>query len=133
MKNYGLLLYLLLLSGPFNLTADPLADSTKVINGKKGWSFGGVPAVSFDTDLGYQYGAAVNFYDYGNGKTFPAYRHSIYFEISRYTLGSGVYRLFYDSEYLIPKIQVTADLSYLPELAYSFYGFNGYESVYHKE
>lgn len=133
MKNYVLLTMYLLLTGAFNLTADPLADSTKVINGKKGWNFGVVPAVSYDTDLGYQYGAAVNFYDYGNGKTFPAYHHSIYFEISRYTLGSGVYRLFYDSEYLIPKIQVTADLSYLPELAYSFYGFNGYESVYHQE
>lgn len=131
MKNYIFLLFSLILA--LELAANPLKDSTKITNGKKGWNFGIVPAVSFDTDLGYQYGAAVNFYDYGDGKTFPAYRHSIYCEISRYTLGSGVYRLFYDSEYLIPKIQVTADLSYLPELAYSFYGFNGYESVYHKE
>ncbi len=134
MKNHVLIFFcFFLVFGVISLKAKTLKDSTKVYNTKEGWNFGFVPAISFDTDLGYQYGAAVNFYDFGDGKKFPAYHHSIYFEISRYTLGSGVYRLFYDSEYLIPGIQLTADLSYLPELAYNFYGFNGYESVYQKE
>jgi len=134
MRKYVIFIFIFpVIFGTISLGAKTLTDSTEVIGKKKGWNFGIVPAISYDTDLGYQYGAAVNFYDYGEGKNYPAYRHSIYLEISRYTLGSGVYRLFYDSEYLIPKVQLTADLSYLPELAYSFYGYNGYESVYHKE
>lgn len=99
---------------------------------KTGWDYGLIPAIAFDADQGFQYGAAVNFYYYGDGKGFPNYKHSLYFELSRYTNGSGVYRFYYDSEHLIPGIQITTDLSYLPDQAYSFYGFNGYESVYHK-
>ena len=98
------------------------ADSIKV---KTGWNFGAIPAISFDTDQGFQYGAAVNFYNFGDGSTFPKYKHSLYFEISRFTKGSGIYRFYYDSESLIPGIQVTTDLSYLPDQAYDFYGFNG--------
>jgi len=105
------------------------ADSIKV---KTGWNFGAIPAISFDTDQGFQYGAAVNFYNFGDGNTFPKYKHSLYFEISRFTKGSGIYRFYYDSESLIPGIQVTTDLSYLPDQAYDFYGFNGYESVLNK-
>lgn len=97
---------------------------------KTGWGFGALPAVSFNTDLGFQYGGLVNFYHYGDGSTFPKYRHSIYAEISRYTKGSGINRLFYDSEFLIPGIRVTSDLSYFTEKALDFYGFNGYNAVY---
>lgn len=99
---------------------------------KTGWNFGAIPAITFDTDQGFQYGAAVNFYNYGDGSTFPKYKHSLYFEISRFTKGSGIYRFYYDSESLIPGIQITTDLSYLPDQAYDFYGFNGYESVLNK-
>lgn len=114
------------------LRAIELKDKPVEPQVKTGWNFGLIPALSFDTDQGFQYGAAVNFYDYGNGKEFPKYKQSIYLELSRYTKGSGVYRFYYDSEYLIPGIQVTTDLSYLPDQTYSFYGFNGYESVYNK-
>ncbi len=99
---------------------------------KKGWNFGAIPAISYSTDVGFQYGAAVNFYYYGDGSRFPAYDHSLYFEISRYTKGSGVYRFYYDSDQLIRGIRLTSDISYLPERAYDFFGFNGYESVYNK-
>jgi outer membrane protein assembly factor BamA len=97
---------------------------------KTGWTFGALPAISFNSDLGFQYGALVNLYHFGDGSTYPKYRHSIYAEISRYTKGSGVNRLFYDSEFLIPGIRVTADLSYFTEKALDFYGFNGYNAVY---
>jgi len=105
------------------------SDTVKI---KTGWNFGAIPAITFDTDQGFQYGAAVNFYNYGDGSTFPKYKHSLYFEISRFTKGSGIYRFYYDSESLIPGIQITTDLSYLPDQAYDFYGFNGYESVLNK-
>lgn len=97
---------------------------------KKGWTFGALPAVSYNSDLGFQYGALVNLFYFGDGTTYPKYMHSLYGEVSRYTKGSGINRIFYDSEYLIPNIRVTADLSYLTEKALDFYGFNGYDAVY---
>lgn len=106
-------------------------DSTK--STKTGWNMGLLPVVSYNTDLGFQYGALTNIYFYGDGKSFPKYYHSIYAEISRYTKGSGIFRLFYDSEYLIPNIRVTADALYMPEQAVDFYGFNGYNSIYNKD
>lgn len=106
-------------------------DSTVIV--KKGWNFGALPTISFDTDLGLQYGALVNFYYYGDGSSYPEYRHSLYAEVSRYTKGSGINRFFYDSKYLIPGCRVTTDLSYLTEQALSFYGFNGAAAVYRPE
>lgn len=97
---------------------------------KTGWTFGALPAISYNSDLGFQYGALINLYNFGDGTTYPKYRHSIYAEVSRYTKGSGVNRLFYDSEFLIPNIRITSDLSYFTEKAIDFYGFNGYNSVY---
>jgi len=105
-------------------------DSVPAQPVKTGWTFGALPAVSFNTDLGFQYGGLINLYHFGDGSSYPKYRHSIYAEISRYTKGSGINRLFYDSEYLIPNIRVTSDLSYFTEKAIDFYGFNGYNAVY---
>ncbi|MFW6290561.1 MAG: Omp85 family outer membrane protein [Mariniphaga sp.] len=96
---------------------------------KTGWNFGALPSISFDSDLGFQYGALVNLFDYGEGSRYPAYDHSLYFEVSRYTKGSGINRFYYDSDRLLRGIQTTVDLSYLSDQAYDFYGFNGYEAV----
>jgi len=97
---------------------------------KTGWNFGLLPAVSYNTDLGFQYGGLVNFFNYGDGSSYPDYLHNIYLEISRYTKGSAIYRLAYDSEYLIKGIRITSDLAYLPDEAFDFYGFNGYQSFF---
>jgi hypothetical protein len=100
---------------------------------KKNWNFGALPAITFDTDLGFQYGALVNLYDYGDGSRYPNYDHSLYFEVSRYTKGSGIYRFYYNSDQLIKGLQTSFDISYLTDRAYDFYGFNGYEAVIHTE
>lgn len=100
---------------------------------KKNWNFGGLPTITFDTDLGFQYGALVNLYDYGDGTRFPKYNHSLYFEVSRYTKGSGINRFYYDSDQLIKGLQTSVDLSYLSDQAYDFYGFNGYDAVYNAD
>jgi len=99
---------------------------------KKNWNFGALPTITFDTDLGFQYGALVNLYDYGDGTRYPNYNHSLYLEVSRFTKGSGINRFYYDSDELIKGLQTSVDLSYLSDQAYDFYGFNGYESVYQK-
>ncbi len=101
---------------------------------KTGWRFGGaLPAVSFDSNLGFQYGALVDFFNYGDPSIYPEYYDHIYTEVSRYTKGSGVYRLMFESNHIIPKVEWVVDLSYLPDLANHFYGFNGYESVFNND
>ena len=98
---------------------------------KTGLNFGALPAVAFDSDIGFQYGLLFNLFQYGDGSTYPDYRWSLYAEWSRTTKGSGINQLFFDSKYLLPhQIRVTADVSFLTEKALDFYGFNGYESVY---
>jgi outer membrane protein assembly factor BamA len=106
------------------------SEEKKTEKVKKGWNFGGLPVVSFDSDLGFQYGALLNIFHYGDGSTYPQFKHNFYVEWSRFTKGSGINRFFYDSKYLIPGIRFTSDLSYLTDKMYDFYGFNGYEAMY---
>lgn len=101
---------------------------------KTGWKFGGaLPAVTYDSNLGFQYGALVEFFNYGDPSVYPEFLDHTYTEISRFTKGSGIYRMMYESFHLIPGVHLTSDLSYLPDQAYHFYGFNGYESVFNQE
>jgi len=101
---------------------------------KTGWKFGGaLPAITYDSDLGLEYGALVDFYNYGDGSKYPDFIDHTYTEISRYTKGSGIYRFMFESRHIIPGVQWISDLSYLPDKAATFYGFNGYESVYNKD
>ena len=120
---------LLLLLVLFGLTAFSQENKKDQLI-KKGWNFGALPAVTFDTDLGFQYGAVVNFFNYGDGSRYPDYNHSLYVEVSRFTKGSGIYRFYYDSDQLIKGLQTSMDLSYLTDQAYDFYGFNGFDAVF---
>ena len=100
---------------------------------KQGWNFGALPTITFDTDLGFQYGGLINLYQYGDGSRYPKYDHSIYLEVSRFTKGSGINRFYYDSDKLIEGLQTSLDISYLSDRAYDFYGFNGYDAVVNKD
>ena len=122
----GLLLFL------YNSSFGQKADTTdkKKEKIKEGWSFGAIPVVAFEQDIGWKFGGVVNYYDYGDGTIYPDYRHSLYFEYSYTTKGSGIAQFIYDSEYLIPNLRVSAEASYLTERALDFYGFNGYEANY---
>jgi len=89
-----------------------------------------LPVVAYDADMDSVRRPGPVF-DYGDGTIYPDYRHTFYVEVSRFTKGSGVNQLFYDSKYLIPgNIRITADLDYLTERALDFYGFNGYMAKY---
>lgn len=105
----------------------PLGAAEKV---KTGLGFGALPAVSFDSDLGFQYGAIVNLYQYGDGADYPQYDHSLYLEWSRFTKGTGINRMMYDSEKLIKGIRTTVDITYLTDQMLNFYGFNGSQSAF---
>jgi outer membrane protein assembly factor BamA len=108
------------------------AGKNKAEKIKDGWTFGAVPVVAYDSDLGFKYGGLVNFYNYGKPTSYPEYLQSIYLEVSRTTKGSGINQIFFDSEHMFPNkpIRITGDISYLTEQALDFYGFNGYQAAY---
>jgi len=110
-------------------------DSTKTEKKiKKGLVLGPLPVIAFDSDLGVQYGALLNLYFYGDGSTYPQYKHLIYMEAAYSTKGSGIFRLFYDSDQILKNkdkyLRLSVDLSYLMESGLGFYGFNGYQANY---
>ncbi len=113
--------------------ADSTRASKKADKVKKGWNFGALPVIAYDSDIGFKYGALVNVFNYGDGSNYPKYNHSLYFEWSRTTKGSGINQFTYDSEHLIPGIRVSAEASLLTEQSLDFYGFNGYESYYNAD
>ena len=108
------------------------AQEEKSDNVKTGWTFGALPAIAYDTDLGFKYGALVNLFYYGDGSTYPKYLHSIYYELSTTTKGSTLSKFYYDSDQLLKNyyLRLTASFNYIRDRAFDFYGFNGYNSVY---
>ncbi len=97
---------------------------------RSGWTFGALPSVSFDADLGLKYGALANIYYFGNGDIYPEYYHSFFVEASYTTKRYGLFRLSYDSKHLIPHHRLSIDITYMPDALNDFYGFNGYEAVF---
>ena len=97
---------------------------------RKGWTFGVLPSVAYDADLGFQFGALTNIYYFGDGSTYPEYLHSFYAEAAYTTKHFGIFRFAYDSKHLIPDHRLSVDITYLPDGMCDFYGFNGYQSEY---
>ena len=100
---------------------------------RTGWTFGILPSVGYDADLGFQYGILSNVYYFGDGSKYPDYLHSFYVEAAYTTKRYGIFRFRYDSKYLIPKHHLQLDFSYLPDAMSDFLGYNGYQSVYNRE
>ena len=57
---------------------------------KTGTNFGPLPVVAFDADRGFQFGALLNLYNFGNGDTYPNPKSQWYFEASAYTKESSI-------------------------------------------
>jgi len=129
-----LFIFLIWLTLNNTIFALPVGDTVDSIQKpkqfKKGWKPFPFPVIGYNTDIGFQYGLALDLPYYGDGSIFPKYFHSFYFEASFTTKGGSIFQFFYDSEKLIKNIRVTADVSYLTEKALDFYGFNGYKAVY---
>ncbi|MBQ9137205.1 MAG: BamA/TamA family outer membrane protein [Alistipes sp.] len=100
---------------------------------KTGYNFGPLPAVAFDADKGFQLGALLNIYDFGDGSTYPNTRQQWYMEASFFTKGSQQYILSYDNRFLIPGVRWSSALTIFNDKAMDFYGFNGYQSYYDHE
>ena len=93
---------------------------------KDGWNFGPLPCVSYNSDLGLQYGVCADIFNYKG--VFPDYRQRIYVEASRYTKGQTLLHTQFDSRYLIPGIRTTFSASYQYDPMFIFQGLNGLEA-----
>lgn len=100
---------------------------------KTGINLGPLPAVAFDADKGFQYGALLNIYDYGDGSNYPNYNSRWYLEASFFTKGSQLYTVTYDNKEQIPGVRWSSTVTTSIDKAFDFYGFNGYMSYYDYE
>lgn len=100
---------------------------------KTGWNFGPLPVVGFNSDMGFQYGACIDIFNYGDGSKYPGYDFKINVEISTYTKGSSVFRTYSYWNNIIPKGKLFVDLGYFIDKKFDFYGFNGYAAPYFRD
>jgi hypothetical protein len=134
MRKFLLAIFSLLVSFASSYSQKSSTDSLELNKKRKeGFSFGAIPILAYDTDIGLKYGALANFYHYGNGSRYPFYNHSLFVRWYQTTKGSGVSEIRYDSDQLIPGFRLTAGLAYYTEKALNFYGFNGYKSYYNPD
>ena len=98
---------------------------------KKGWNFAPFPSIGYNSDTGFQIGALCEIFDYGDGSTYPGYRHKFNVDLSWTTKDQVKLHFFYDSKYLIPKVRLTAAATYILAQMYPFMGFNGAASPYY--
>ena len=128
-KTLLLMLALLLAAGGFAQEKKAKKEKTYNEKGeiiKKGWNFGPLPVVGFDADLGFQYGACLDIFNFGDGSGYPRYDYKFNVEVSRYTKGSGVFRFYADMPYLIKDTKLFFDVTYNYAKKFEFFGFNGY-------
>ncbi len=98
---------------------------------KKGWNFGPLPVVGYNSDLGFQYGACVDIFNYGDGSRYPKFDYKMNFEASAYTKGSLNLRFYGDFYNLMPNSRLFIDAGYFTDKRFEFYGFNGFASPYY--
>lgn len=97
---------------------------------KKGWNIGPLPVVGYNSDMGFQYGACVDIFNYGDGAKYPNYDYKMNVEVSTYTKGSSVFRFYSYWNNILPKGKLFVDFGYFLDKKFDFYGFNGYASPY---
>lgn len=97
---------------------------------KTGINLGPLPVVAFDADRGFQYGALLNIYNFGDGSSYPNPNSTWYIEASAYTGGTWNLYLNYDNKEIFDNIRLSVCTKYANEAALDFYGFNGYQSNY---
>lgn len=111
------------------LTALPSFAQQEQIT-KTGLNFGPLPAIAYDADKGFQYGAILQIYDYGDGHRYPNYDNFTYLEYSRFTKGSQLIQVKHDNKEIFNGIRWTSAIRINLDKAFDFYGFNGYQSYY---
>lgn len=106
-------------------------ESKEII--KTGLNYGPLPVVAFDADKGFQMGALLNIYNFGDGLAYPNPYSQWYFEASFFTKGSQLFVISYDNKTLIPGVRWSSNFTLTNDKAMDFYGFNGYMAHYNYE
>ena len=141
MKRFFALALAAIMFVSFNASAEPKKDKAekksevttadgKKQTVKKGWNFAPFPSIGYNSDTGFQIGALCEIFDYGDGSTYPAYKHKFNVDLSWTTKDQVKLHFFYDSKYLIPKVRLTFAATYILAQMYPFMGFNGAAAPY---
>lgn len=97
----------------------------------RGWDLAGVPALNFDADEGFGYGAILELYNYGVGV--QPYRYTIQPTVFLTTGGRRDYTVFFDAPVLLPSHwRVSAFAGREQQLAQPYYGVGnntGYDAT----
>lgn len=100
--------------------------------GPVGFEVGGLPAINFDSDEGFGYGALVHMYEYGEGGMAP-YVWTLQPTVFLTTQGRRDLYAFFDSPHLLPDgWRIGGFLGYERQIASPYYGV-GNETVYDEE
>jgi len=92
-----------------------------------GWEFAGVPALNYDADEGFGYGAILEFYNYGRGV--QPYRFTIQPTLFATTEGRRDITLFFDAPALLPRgWRMSAFAGREQQLAQPYYGLGNASS-----
>lgn len=121
-------IFILIAFALLGISASAQDGSKEIV--KTGWNIGPLPAVAFDADKGFQLGAILQLFNYGDGHNYPNYDSKWYFEASFFTKGSKLFQVRYDDKELIPGVRWSSALRVNLDKAFDFYGFNGYQSYY---
>lgn len=97
---------------------------------KEGWSFNFLPVLSYDTDVGYEFGLNSVIYNYGKDSVYPRYLQAFILDFSYSTKGAVRQRLKFDTDNMCKDFRIFADIGFYNEKKYDFYGFNGSASNY---
>ncbi|MFP4366586.1 MAG: hypothetical protein ACLFQA_05780 [Bacteroidales bacterium] len=92
--------------------------------------YGIIPALAYDSDLGFRYGAVINIFDYGRDQGNYGYDQHLFLRGTNTSTGSLQLQGLLESNSLIANSLTHIEASYLSEKKYDFYGFNGSNSVY---
>ena len=103
----------------FDASAEPKKDEKKGTTQttekkqtvKKGWNFAPFPSIGYNSDTGFQIGALCEIFDYGDGSTYPGYRHKFNVDLSWTTKDQVKLHFFYDSTYICRNLYPCADVS----------------------
>lgn len=100
---------------------------------KTGYNIGPLPVVAYDEDKGFQLGAILQLFNYGDGHNYPNYDSKTFIEFSHFSKGSNLIQLMYDNKELIPGVRWSSAAALNMDKAMDFFGFNGYGSYYNHE
>lgn len=96
------------------------------------YSWGVIPASNYDSDLGYRYGGVLNVFDYGHKTREDKYEQYLFLKLTNTTKGTLQAQALLESKSLIKQALTLAEVSYTSEKKMDFFGFNGYQSIYHR-